>query len=84
LDSIIDQLPRGVYLELSQNLRTVGRNCFIAHGEQSGYFLDRLPGCDESENFIFSVRKEVHRLTGRSEKDVYGLTNQAKKYVDAL
>jgi hypothetical protein len=28
--------------------------------------------------------KEVHRLTGRSEKDIYGLTNQARKYVDAL
>jgi hypothetical protein len=28
--------------------------------------------------------KEVHRLTGRSEKEIYGLTKQAGKYVDGL
>jgi hypothetical protein len=28
--------------------------------------------------------KEVQRFTGRSAKEVYGLLNQAKKYVDGL
>ena len=28
--------------------------------------------------------KEVQRFIGRSEKEIYGLLNQARKYVDAL
>jgi hypothetical protein len=28
--------------------------------------------------------KEVQRFTGRSEKEIYGLLNQARKYVDSL
>jgi hypothetical protein len=28
--------------------------------------------------------KEVHRLTGRGEKEIYGLTREARKYVDGL
>jgi hypothetical protein len=28
--------------------------------------------------------KEVQRFTGRGEKEIYGLLNQARKYVDSL
>jgi hypothetical protein len=33
---------------------------------------------------VLGNSKEVQRFTGRGEKEIYGLLNQARKYVDSL